>query len=90
MGARCHALGIRSRRRSTEADARHRPSGNVPDRQRGTVTHPGSFPRPVELPAGTRLDGPVIVEEVDSTILVHPGQHLTVEQSGVVRIYVPS
>ena len=53
----------------------------------GTVQTP--IYRREELAAGTRLVGPVIVEEVDSTILVHPGQHLTVEESGVVSIHVP-
>jgi N-methylhydantoinase A len=54
---------------------------------RGTVQMP--IYRREELPAGTRLDGPVIVEEVDSTILAHPGQHLIVEESGIISIHVP-
>jgi N-methylhydantoinase A len=65
-----------------------------PSNQRPVYFHDcGAVQTPIyrreELAAGTRLDGPVIVEEVDSTILVHPGQHLTVEESGVVSIHVP-
>jgi N-methylhydantoinase A len=39
-----------------------------------------------DLPAGFRLTGPAIVEEVVSTTLVHPGQHLEVHPTGVITI----
>jgi N-methylhydantoinase A len=38
------------------------------------------------LPAGGRLKGPAIVEEQDSTILVHPGNTLEVNNKGVITI----
>jgi N-methylhydantoinase A len=38
------------------------------------------------LPAGFRLTGPAIVEEVVSTTLVHPGQHLEVHPTGVMTV----
>jgi N-methylhydantoinase A len=38
------------------------------------------------LPAGARLAGPLVVEEVDSTLLVHPGQHLRVDDFGVITV----
>ncbi|MEA2511449.1 MAG: N-methylhydantoinase [Thermomicrobiales bacterium] len=39
-----------------------------------------------DLPAGFRLTGPAIVEEVVSTTLVHPGQRLDVHPTGVMTI----
>jgi N-methylhydantoinase A len=38
------------------------------------------------LSAGIELSGPAIVEDMDSTILVHPGQWLAVEPSGIISI----
>jgi N-methylhydantoinase A len=38
------------------------------------------------LPAGGRLKGPAIIEEQDSTILVHPGNTLEVNNKGVITI----
>jgi N-methylhydantoinase A len=42
-----------------------------------------------DLPAGTTLTGPVIVEEPMSTTLVHPGQTLRVDPFGNLVIEVP-
>jgi N-methylhydantoinase A len=39
-----------------------------------------------ELPAGFSASGPMIVEEVSSTTVVHPGQMLRVHPSGVMTI----
>jgi N-methylhydantoinase A len=39
-----------------------------------------------ELPAGFSAPGPMIVEEVSSTTVVHPGQTLNVHPSGVMTI----
>lgn len=39
-----------------------------------------------DLPAGTKLAGPAIVEEADSTLLLHPGHSLTVDAMGIIRI----
>jgi N-methylhydantoinase A len=39
-----------------------------------------------DLPADTKLSGPAIVEEVDSTLVLHPGQSLTVDATGIIRI----
>jgi N-methylhydantoinase A len=53
----------------------------------------GFAPTPIyrrdQLAAGARLSGPAVVEAVDSTMLVHPGQELSVEETGLVRIHVP-
>jgi N-methylhydantoinase A len=35
-----------------------------------------------KLPAGAELSGPAIIEELDSTTVVHPGQLLTVSPHG--------
>jgi N-methylhydantoinase A len=39
-----------------------------------------------KLPAGAMLEGPLIVEEATSTTLVHPGQHLWVDEFGFLHI----
>lgn len=39
-----------------------------------------------DLPAGFSAPGPLIVEEISSTTLVHPGQRLDVGSSGVMTI----
>ena len=39
-----------------------------------------------ELPSGFTVNGPMIVEEVSSTTVVHPGQALRVHPSGVMTI----
>ena len=38
------------------------------------------------LPVGAMLEGPLIVEEATSTTLVHPGQHLRVDEFGFLHI----
>ncbi|HEU0056797.1 MAG TPA: hydantoinase/oxoprolinase family protein, partial [Gaiella sp.] len=38
------------------------------------------------LPAGARLDGPVVVEELDSTTVVHPGFTVRVDDIGNLHI----
>ena len=39
-----------------------------------------------KLPAGATIDGPLVVEEATSTTLVHPGQHMRVDDYGFLRI----
>ena len=39
-----------------------------------------------ELPGGARLRGPAVIEELDSTTLVLPGQDLQVLENGIMRI----
>jgi N-methylhydantoinase A len=39
-----------------------------------------------ELPAGFSAAGPMIVEEVSSTTVVHPGQTLNMHPSGLMTI----
>ncbi len=50
----------------------------------------GYIPCPVfsrsSLPSGSKLKGPAVLEEEDSTILVHPGSTLTVNRKGVITI----
>ena len=38
------------------------------------------------LPSGIKLNGPAVVEEQDSTILLHPGNALTVNRKGVITV----
>lgn len=38
------------------------------------------------LPAGTRIEGPSIVEEFGSTTVIFPGQHATVDAHGIIVI----
>ena len=40
------------------------------------------------LVAGTRIDGPAIVEQLDSTTVVHPGQRAEVDALGNLLIHV--
>jgi N-methylhydantoinase A len=40
------------------------------------------------LTAGARLDGPAVIEEAGSTSLVHPGNHLTVDERGLLLMTV--
>jgi N-methylhydantoinase A len=42
------------------------------------------------LPAGFRAEGPMVIEEVVSTTLVHPGQRVSVDDVGVIRIDLSS
>ena len=39
-----------------------------------------------DLPGGFSLSGPAVIEEVDSTILLHPGDTLAVTRHGVISI----
>jgi N-methylhydantoinase A len=38
------------------------------------------------LPAGGAIEGPAVVEEIDSTLLVHPGQSLEVDDYGIITL----
>jgi N-methylhydantoinase B/oxoprolinase/acetone carboxylase alpha subunit len=44
--------------------------------------------RRIELPEGTRLDGPALIEEMDSTTLLHPGDSAEVRADGSLIIHV--
>jgi len=50
----------------------------------------GYIPCPVysrgSLPSGIKLKGPAVIEEPDSTTLLHPGNLLTVNRKGVITI----
>ena len=71
-------------------------NGHVADPLLGATTRPvffhghGLLDTPIlrrdDLPAGFRATGPMIVEEVSSTTLVHPGQTVAVDQVGVIAI----
>jgi N-methylhydantoinase A len=39
-----------------------------------------------DLPADFQVEGPMVIEEVVSTTLVHPGQRVAVDRVGVIRI----
>ena len=39
-----------------------------------------------DLPAGAAIEGPLIVEEPTATTLVHPGQHMRVDDYGFLHI----
>ena len=40
-----------------------------------------------DLPGGHALEGPAVIEELDSTILLHPGHALQVDRHGVIGIH---
>ena len=42
------------------------------------------------LPAGAMVEGPAVVEEEDSTTLVHPGQRLRVQDDGLMLLTLPT
>jgi N-methylhydantoinase A len=42
------------------------------------------------LPAGSRIEGPAVIEEPNSTTLVHPGDVVTVADAGHLMISVGS
>jgi N-methylhydantoinase A len=50
----------------------------------------GFVPTPIfdryALPAGVRVAGPAILEEFDSTVVVHPGYEATVDASGSIHL----
>jgi N-methylhydantoinase A len=50
----------------------------------------GFVPCPIfrrdQLPAGSQLTGPAILEEVDSTLALHPGHTLTVDAAGIIGV----
>ncbi len=69
-------------------------NGTPPQRRTRQVEFKGegAVPCPVyhreDLGSGFTLTGPAVIEEVDSTILVHPGQTLSVDSYGVIIIDV--
>ena len=72
---------------------RRLPSGPLPEpRVLREVRFAGTGPlvtavyRREDLPGGARLDGPAVIEELDSTTLVLPGQVLHVLEGGILRI----
>jgi N-methylhydantoinase A len=42
------------------------------------------------LPAGCRLDGPAVVQQLDSTIVVPPGVTAAVDEHLIIRMEIPS
>ncbi len=68
----------------------HRPSGRPVDARTVYFHGHGLTNTPIyrreELPAGFTATGPLIVEEVSSTTVVHPGQALAVGSAGVMTI----
>ncbi len=54
----------------------------------------GHLPTPIflqrSLPAGAVVEGPAVVEEEDSTTLVHPGQRLAVRADGLMVLTLPA
>ena len=68
----------------------HRPAGKPIDARQVYFHGDGPTETPIyrreELPAGFAASGPLIVEEVSSTTVVHPGQKLGVNSAGVMTI----
>ncbi|MCL5961578.1 MAG: hydantoinase/oxoprolinase family protein [Chloroflexi bacterium] len=64
------------------------PGPNPTSHRRVSFSKEGFVETPIyrraDLPAGATLKGPAVVEEVDSTTLVHPGQELKVNQYGIM------
>ncbi len=48
--------------------------------------HDTSVYRRADLTASTRFDGPALVEGTESTTVVHPGQHATVDSAGNLMV----
>jgi len=68
----------------------HRPAGRPVDSRSVYFHGKGLTDTPIyrreELPAGFTATGPLIVEEISSTTVVHPGQTLAVGSAGVMTI----
>jgi N-methylhydantoinase A len=68
----------------------HRPGGQPVEERPVYFQGHGLVDTPIyrrdELPVGFAMTGPLIVEEVSSTTVVHPGQRLEVDGSGVATI----
>jgi N-methylhydantoinase A len=68
----------------------HRPGGQPVTKRPVYFQEHGLVDTPIyrrdDLPAGFAATGPLIVEEVSSTTLVHPGQRLEVNAAGVMTI----
>lgn len=43
------------------------------------------YDRP-RLPAGTRIEGPAVIEEFGSTTVIFPGQHATIDAHGIIVV----
>jgi len=72
---------------------RQLPAGLLPEprelrevRFGGIGSHVTAVYRREELPAGASVQGPAVIEELDSTTLVPPGQELHVLENGILRI----
>ena len=68
----------------------HRPGGQPVEERPVYFQGHGRVDTPIyrrdDLPAGFAATGPLIVEEVSSTTVVHPGQRLEVGGTGVMTI----
>ncbi len=70
------------------------PEAKVPDQTRAVVFDDADGPlaarivwRP-SLPAGAKVEGPAVIEEPNSTILLHPGDRAVVSDAGHLVISV--
>jgi N-methylhydantoinase A len=75
--------------------ARHSPGGSLPEpvetrsvRFAGDGSHDTPVYRRADLPAGTELTGPAILEQLDSTVVVPPGVRAEVDEWLNVRMEV--
>src|SRR5215204_1082658 len=68
----------------------HRPGGQPVGKRNVVFDQMGATETPIyrrdDLPAGFATIGPLIVEEISSTTVVHPGQRLEVGAAGVMTI----
>ncbi|MEA2512864.1 MAG: N-methylhydantoinase [Thermomicrobiales bacterium] len=70
------------------ADGTPEPIAKRPVAFRGTGFVPTPIYRRESLPSGFALDGPAIIEEPDSTTVVHPGDTLRVRPDGLMELTV--
>jgi N-methylhydantoinase A len=70
------------------AEGRPNPLASRPVAFRGAGFVPTPIYRRESLPAGFTLDGPAVIEEPDSTTVVHPGDTLLVRTDGLMEIAI--
>jgi N-methylhydantoinase A len=70
------------------------PEGRIEETRRDVIFADPAKPVPARLlwrpalPAGFTLEGPAVIEEPNSTILIHPGDRVTVDPSGHLIVEV--
>lgn len=91
VNLRVSAIGLSelgSARQAPTGDASGEPVAIRPVAFRGMGYVETPVYRRQSLPAGLTIEGPAIVEETDSTTVVHPGDRLTARADGLLEILI--